>query len=144
MRFTKIFRFTKNNIKIINHNLSENNLNIVKAKKIKLNLEQLKASTIINKALFANFHPIVLQGVTGSGKTEVYFEAIEKMLEQKKQVLVMLPEISLTPQFEKRNIYFPYWMEELTVVSPWLCPNLFQNLLDNMLCQKFRFYVPFF
>ena len=92
------------NNKIVNHNLSDDSQNIISAKKIKLNVEQLQAYKIINKALVSNFHPIVLQGVTGSGKTEVYFEAIEKILIQKKQALIMLPEISLTPQFEERFI----------------------------------------
>mgnify|MGYP003327006878 CR=1 FL=1 len=54
------------------------------------------------KSLIQKFHPIVLHGVTGSGKTEVYFEAIEKILKEKKQALIMLPEISLTPQLELR------------------------------------------
>lgn len=48
----------------------------------------------------------VLDGVTGSGKTEVYFEAIEEAIKEGKQVLVMLPEIALSHQwlmrFEKR------------------------------------------
>ena len=46
--------------------------------------------------------PILLEGVTGSGKTEVYFEIVEKILEEKKQILIMVPEISLTPQLESR------------------------------------------
>ena len=90
------------NNKIIDHSFSDNNQHIIQAKKIKLNEEQKLAFEIIKKSLISKFHPIVLEGVTGSGKTEVYFEAIEKILEQKKQALIMLPEISLTPQFEKR------------------------------------------
>ena len=43
-----------------------------------------------------------LEGVTGSGKTEVYFEAIAEALETGRQVLVMVPEISLTSQFLNR------------------------------------------
>lgn len=48
------------------------------------------------------YHAVVLDGVTGSGKTEVYFEAIRTALEKGKQVLVMLPEIILTNQFIQR------------------------------------------
>ncbi|MFW6263424.1 MAG: replication restart helicase PriA, partial [Thermotogota bacterium] len=44
----------------------------------------------------------LLYGITGSGKTEVYFEIMETILSQEKQVLFMLPEISLTPQIIKR------------------------------------------
>ena len=46
--------------------------------------------------------PVLLHGVTGSGKTEVYFEAIAECLRQDKQALVLLPEIALTEPFLKR------------------------------------------
>ncbi len=46
--------------------------------------------------------PILLHGVTGSGKTEIYMRAIEKSLTQKQQVIVLVPEISLTPQTIER------------------------------------------
>ena len=48
------------------------------------------------------FEPIVLDGVTGSGKTETYFEAVAEALKFGRQVLVLLPEISLTQPFLKR------------------------------------------
>ncbi|ODU18952.1 MAG: primosomal protein N' [Sphingomonas sp. SCN 67-18] len=50
------------------------------------------------------FAPFVLDGVTGSGKTEVYFEAIARALREDRQTLVLLPEIALTEPFLKRFI----------------------------------------
>lgn len=50
----------------------------------------------------ANFSTTLLDGVTGSGKTEVYFEAVARTLERGLQVLIMLPEIALTDQFMRR------------------------------------------
>lgn len=48
------------------------------------------------------FEPIVLDGVTGSGKTETYFEAVAEALKTGRQVLVLLPEIALTQPFLQR------------------------------------------
>jgi primosomal protein N' (replication factor Y) len=48
------------------------------------------------------FAPFLLDGVTGSGKTEVYFEAVAEALRRGRQVLVLLPEIALTEPFLKR------------------------------------------
>jgi len=48
-------------------------------------------------ALGGGFAPFLLQGVTGSGKTEVYFRAIEQTLEQGRSALLLVPEIALTP-----------------------------------------------
>lgn len=64
---------------------------------IKLSTQQEKAYDFIQNnntsLLFAN---------TGSGKTEIYIKAIENIINQKKQVLLLLPEISLSPQMEQR------------------------------------------
>ena len=68
-----------------------------------LNSEQLFAVQSLNSSLVENkFSVNVLDGVTGSGKTEVYFEFISKIIELKKQCLVMLPEIALTNQWLDR------------------------------------------
>ncbi|MDF1655643.1 MAG: primosomal protein N' [Coxiellaceae bacterium] len=63
---------------------------------LKLNDQQKKCvDAVVSAEKFASF---LLQGVTGSGKTEVYLQAIEKILNQGKQALVLVPEIGLTPQ----------------------------------------------
>lgn len=74
---------------------------------VALSSDQSQAATRITKAMDNGGHaPFLLDGVTGSGKTEVYFEAIAHALQQGKQALVLLPEIALSTQwldrFEKR------------------------------------------
>jgi primosomal protein N' (replication factor Y) len=67
-----------------------------------LNEEQIEAAESLSSAIGKGFDPVLLDGVTGSGKTEVYFEAIAECLRQGKQALVLLPEIALTEPFLKR------------------------------------------
>jgi primosomal protein N' (replication factor Y) len=67
-----------------------------------LNEEQLRAAQSLSGGIGKGFDPVLLDGVTGSGKTEVYFEAIAECLRQGKQALVLLPEIALTEPFLKR------------------------------------------
>ena len=74
---------------------------VLRSSKFVLNADQQKASDEIQTA-FGRFQPFLLYGITGSGKTEVYFDAMAKVLAQGRQVLFLLPEINLTPQLLKR------------------------------------------
>ena len=68
-----------------------------------LSPEQAEAAARLTAAVEgAAFAPILLDGVTGSGKTEVYFEAVAAALRAGRQTLVLLPEIALTEPFLKR------------------------------------------
>ena len=66
-----------------------------------LNIEQKQVLQAIERQA-PGFHCHLLEGVTGSGKTEVYLQAIAHCLKQGKQALILVPEIGLTPQTLKR------------------------------------------
>lgn len=74
--------------------------------KVKLTREQQAAADELVRKVGHGFRVTLLNGVTGSGKTEVYFEAAAEAFRQGKQVLILVPEIGLTSQwlgrFEKR------------------------------------------
>ena len=77
----------------------------LKKNSFELNVEQkesLKEMNNMNK----KFNVHVLQGTTGSGKTIVYFETLKHILQKGYQGLIMLPEIGLTNQFEKKFFEF--------------------------------------
>ena len=78
-------------------------------KSIRLNTEQLSILTHIKKSLIlGKFNVHLIHGVTGSGKTQIYLEAIEQVLEAGKSAIVLIPEISLTPQTVSRfENFFP-------------------------------------
>ena len=73
--------------------------NLLREQPLQLHQSQQKAMDAIE---IHGFNSWLLDGVTGSGKTEIYLQAIEKILRYGRQALILIPEISLTPQTQKR------------------------------------------
>ena len=97
-----------------------------------LNKEQKTALKDL-KSFGEKYNVSVLQGVTGSGKTLVYFERIKQVLSKQKQVLVLLPEIFLTNQFEERFSEFfgikpAIWHSKITPKNK---RKIWQGILKN-------------
>ncbi len=90
-------KFQKDTYKIFETNIKKNS--------IKLSEEQKKSLKKMN-ASNQKFRVHVLQGTTGSGKTMVYFEALKNIINKGFQGLILLPEIGLTSQFQKKFIEF--------------------------------------
>ena len=71
---------------------------------LELNPEQKQAYEAVVDAIGKQHPPFLLQGITGSGKTEVYLQIIKGALDMGKTAIVLVPEISLTPQMTERFI----------------------------------------
>ena len=97
----KLHLLSGNVVEIQNQNEYQKYKAIDKKEQFKLSKEQEIA---LKEIIFNNnsFRVHLLQGTTGSGKTIVYFNAIKKIIENQKQCLILLPEIGLTGEFEKK------------------------------------------
>lgn len=88
-------------IKIIEKEVERTPINkIIPAyKKLRFNYEQYLAYNKILESIDGNSKDnFLIHGVTGSGKTEIYLQLVEEMLKRNKDIIVLVPEISLTPQ----------------------------------------------
>ena len=98
----------KEYIEIIEEKVERNpflNKDIKHTKKLKLTEEQQNAFNKIDETINNNENKeFLLYGVTGSGKTEIYLQLIEKIIQKNKTAIVLVPEISLTPQMVERFI----------------------------------------
>ena len=98
----------KNYIEIFDKKLERNpftQLDVKKTEPLKLTSEQKKVVDYINSSIDkCEFTQVLLRGVTGSGKTEVYLQAIEYAKAKGKKAIILVPEISLTPQMSERFI----------------------------------------
>ena len=92
-------------LKKFDKKIYQNYITEIKYNQVILTSEQKKSLDQINKNN-KKFNVHVLQGTTGSGKTIVYFEALKDILKKDSQGLIMLPEIGLTNQFEKKFFEF--------------------------------------
>ena len=115
-----------------------------------LTVEQLNAIKFIeNKISQKDLRPILLHGVTGSGKTEVYFNIIQKIIDDGKQAIVLLPEIALTTQMV--NLFYERFGDKVGITHSKLTErekfiqwqNAAQNKISIMLGPRSAIFTPF-
>ena len=90
--------------------------------KFSLSKDQTEVISEVTKVIDdESFKTFLLHGVTGGGKTQVYIELAKKVLDQKKTVMILVPEISLTPQITSR--FFNVFGDEVTVLHSRMSPG---------------------
>ena len=120
----------------------------IKINEYKLNTEQKKALNNLT-SLGDKFNVSVLLGITGSGKTIVYFERIRKLIEDNKQALILMPEIFLTTQFEKRfKLFFGYepaiWHSKISInKKKEIWKSVVKNKIKIVLGARSSLFLPF-
>lgn len=103
------------------------------SKAIELNLEQAAA---LEQICSGNAKAFLLEGVTGSGKTEVYIHAAKQALSQNKSVLVIVPEIGLTPQLKER--FEAQLQEPIVMMHSGLKPTERHDAITGLLSKEVR------
>ena len=84
--------------------------------------KQIEVISEVSKTIYdESFKTFLLHGVTGSGKTQVYIELAKKALDRKKTVMILVPEISLTPQITSR--FLNVFGDEVTVIHSRMSPG---------------------
>ncbi len=123
--------------------------------KNKIDVSEYKLSTDQRNALnnlisYGNkFSVSVLLGITGSGKTIVYFERIKRLIEEKKQALILIPEIFLTTQFKKRfKLFFGYepaiWHSKISInKKKEIWKSIARNKIKIVLGARSSLFLPF-
>ena len=116
--------------------IEENKQVKLKKKKYNFSLNKDQKKSLSDLKRFGDsFNVSLLQGVTGSGKTIVYFERIKEVLKNNQQVLILLPEIFLTNQFKDRfEEFFGFvpsiWHSKIGIKSK---RKIWQGIMDNKL-----------
>ena len=108
----KLVLLTSNAVEDFSKDTYKNFITNLKENSIKLSEEQ-KLSLVKMNTSNQKFRVHVLQGTTGSGKTIVYFEALKEIINKGLQGLILLPEIGLTSQFEKKFLEFFNFTHEI-------------------------------
>ena len=133
-----VLKMVIGNSKNLSGNIRDLDQNIKKRNEYKLNEEQKNALNFLN--LKNNkFDVSVLQGTTGSGKTIVYFERIKKIISEKKEKLVLIPEIFLNNEFKSR--FFDFLGFEPAVWQSKITPKNRRSIWNGIINNKIKIVI---